>query len=286
MLAGLLLPWVSVGVGDGHPYSGVSLIACWVPTTLAAIPAIGLGIAWRYAGREQLSIYIAFAAAFLFLFMMVTLVAIESVSGVLPLSFLPSTMRRSSAMASGGIGLWASLCASAVVVIAATGAASRWLDLAWWRSPQASRKRMATASLLALTVLVAWLRYQAWVESSALGYDLSLSGQAAPWVGPASLFAVLILVVALVLAAFSRFAEAGLFAAGSGWLLTLVAAGAIIASDSLAKVRLGDLMGGGDPDHTLTFHVALAAWGTYLSGLLIAVVGAILVCWPHHSRGG
>ncbi|HMI82075.1 MAG TPA: hypothetical protein VK480_09840, partial [Solirubrobacterales bacterium] len=112
---------------------------------------------------------------------------------------------------------------------------------------------------------------------------LGLSGQAAPWLGPASLFALILLAAALVLSALSRFQAAGLLAAGSGWLISFLAAIAIIASESVGHLRLGDFFD--STGHSVTFHTAAAAWGTYLSGLSIAVVGGFLVCWPHHSGG-
>lgn len=286
MLAGLPFTWISVGVGAGDPSNGVDLLACWVPTALTAFASIGFAIAWWSTGRNEFATYLTLAAGFSVIFIAVTLVAIENAGDMVPLPFLPATMRRSSGIVAGGGGLWVSLGGSVIALLAASRVRFWEFHLASHERCGVTRGALAVALLLAMAIVVGWLRYQSWIDSSVPGHGFGLSGQAAPWVGPMSLFALFLLAGSVLLAARSHYRAAGLLAAGSGWLVTFLAAIALIASEALAQVRLGDLTNGASSGHTVTVHVALAAWGTYVSGLLIALIGAFLVCWSHQSGGG
>jgi hypothetical protein len=286
MLVGLPFTWISVGIGSGNPSNGLDLFACWVPIVLTAIAVIGFAIAWWRTWRSEFANFLALAAGFSVIFTVLTLVAIENASDLIPLPFIPASTRPSSAIVAGGGGLWVSLGGSAIALLAAG-------RVRLWDYHPASHGRrggvggtLAAALLLTMAIVFGWLRYQSWINSSVLGHGFGLSGQAAPWVGPTSLFALFLLAGAVLLAAGSRYQAAGLLAAGSGWLVTFLAAIALIASGTLARVRIGDLTNGASAGHTATVHVALAAWGTYVSGVVIALIGAFLVCWSHQSGGG
>jgi len=285
VLVGLPLPWISAGVGPEEVSSrGIDLIAAYVPTVLAALAICALAACWWWSGRELYATYAAFAAGFLCLFLLVTVIAVESASGLIPASFLPVTLRRSSGVIAAGAGAWISLAGCALALFAASPVGSWVSDLHMGQNPTARLRLAAVFLLLVLTVAVGWLRYQPWIGSSALGEKLELSGHAAPWIGPASLLAVCLLAGAVVLFALSYFEAAGLLAAGSGWLISFLAAIAAITAESLARFRLGDLASSLS-GQSVTFHATLAVWGTYLSGLLIAGVGGFLVWWQYESGG-
>jgi hypothetical protein len=138
---------------------------------------------------------------------------------------------------------------------------------------------------LALIAVIGWLRYQPWIESSVLGNGLNLRGQAAPWVGPASLCALWLLAGALVLSAFSYVQVGGLVAAAAGWLISFLSAIVVITAESLAELRLGDLVDEASTVQGVTFHVGPAVWATFVMGLVTAAIGGYLVCWPSQSGG-
>jgi hypothetical protein len=281
-LCGLPLPWISIGVGPEEATArGTDLLAALVPTVVAALAMLAFAAAWWSLGRVPYSSYASFAAGGLCLYLLLLLVTAESASGVIPTSFLPATLQRSSGVIAAGAGLWVSLLGAALALLAASPAGSWLTRLHSWDSDRSRMRLAAMALLFLLTVLVGWLRYQAWIGTSLLGESLDLTGQAAPWIGPASLFAVFLLFAALLLAVLSYFEIAGLLAAASGWLISFSAACAAIMAEFLARLRVGylvDSLAG----HSVTFHASIAVWATYLSGLLIAGVGALLVWWQHH----
>ncbi len=286
MLAGLRFTWVTVGFG-GPETSGIDHASCWVPVTLSGVTVTGCAVAWRFVGGATLGVCVAFAAGFGFIFAALTLVVVECSSELLPAGLLPATVSRSVGITVAGSGLWMVVGGSAVALAAATGVTALGVDLGAWMRRASGRQACAALGLLLLMGLLAWLRYQPWIDSAVAGHDLGLSGQAAPWVGPASLFALLPLAVAVALAATSRFEAAGLVAAATGWLVTFLAAMAVIAANTIAGLRLEEIAGAaGAGDDTITVHTALAVWGTYVLGALIAAVGAFLVFSSYRSGGG
>jgi hypothetical protein len=215
----------------------------------------------------------------------ITLAAIEASGNLIPASLLPSTVRRSAGVLGVGAGAWTTLAGAALAVAAASAPVSGRFRLLIRESAADRRRAGALLALAFLVLLVGWLRYQPWLDSAALGETLTVNGQAAPWVGPGSLFALCLLVGAFVALAFSRFQEAGLIVAGAGWLISFLAAITVVAGESLAQLGLDDLLEGSLGVESVTFHVAFAAWGTYVCGIAIATVGAFLVCCRDHSGG-
>jgi len=288
MLLGLFLPWLSAGAGgETELYGGFAFPAVWVPTSLCVVLVCGFALTWWRLKDDRLQQYAALCAGFLLLYLVATLVVIESFSDLLPTSFLPAVaLRRSSSLLAAGIGLWTSLAGVGVVILAAGG------DRVWeagrraWRSSGGPEKVLAAGLLGILALVVGWLRCQPWIDSSVFGSGITLSAQAAPYVGPASLLVVALLVCSLVLAGMSLFQPAGLVAAGAGWLLTFLAAIAVIGSETLARLRLGDLISGSQAGHSVTFQATAAAWSTYATGLVIALIGGFLVCWKNQSGEG
>jgi hypothetical protein len=282
MLAGLLLPWISTSLVEDSTSRGVDLVAIWVPTVISALLSIGFAGGWWRTGSVRFSTYAALAAGFTLLLTALTLAAIEASGNLIPTSLLPSTVRRSAGVLGAGAGAWTTLAGAALVAAAASGPVRGRFQLLIRECAADRRRAGALLALVVLVVLVAWLRYQPWLDSAALGKTLTVNGQAAPWVGPGSLLALCLLVGAFVALAFSRFQEAGLIVAGAGWLISFFAAITVIAGESLAQLRLDDLLEGSLGVQTVTFHVALAAWGTYVCGIAIATVGGFLVCCRNH----
>lgn len=287
MLAGLSMPWLSAGVGNQSPtYYGLDLLVISVPTVLFSLGTIGFACAWWRLRDERFSTYAGMAAGVMFGFAAVMLLAIEGMSALIPMSLLPVTLRRSSTILSAGPGVWSALVGSVVVLAVTVGARVSRFDLGSWATPRDRRKLTGISLLLALVAGLGWLRYQPWIESSVVGQGFDLPGQAAPWVGPFSLFALWLLVGAITLVSLSYVQIAGLLAAAAGWLISFLAAVVMIASESLAELRLGELIQEATAVEGITFHTAPAVWATFFMGLLAAMVGGYLVRWPSHSGGG
>lgn len=286
MLAGLSMPWLSAGVGGKAPtYQGLDLAVISVPTVLFSAGAIGFACAWWHLEDDRFSTCAGVAAGVMFGFAAAMLLAVEGTSALIPASLLPATLRRSSAMLSVGPGVWSALVGSVVVLAAMIGVRIKRFDLGSWATPRGRQKLVGMLLLLALIASLGWLRYQPWIESSVVGQGLDLPGQAAPWVGPISLLALWLLVGALMLVSLSCVQIAGLVAAGAGWLISFLAAVVMVASESLAELRLDDLIQEATTVQGVTFHAAPAVWETFFTGLLAALVGGHLVRRPSHSGG-
>jgi hypothetical protein len=280
ILAGLFTPWLSAGVGSQSPtYRGFDLIEIVLPVVILSVSAIGLASAWWYLEAEKFSTYAGLVVGVMFGFAAVMLIIVEGTNALLPVSMLPVTLRRSSSIVSAGPGVWLALIGSVTALAATTGAGVQRIDLGSWTTSRDRGKLAGTLLLLALAVAFGWLRYQSWIESSALGYALDLHGQAAPWIGPASLWALCLLAAAILLVALSYVQVAGLLAACAGWLISFLAALVMIAAESLAQLRLGSLISAVGSAHDVTFHSGPAVWAAFLTGLLIAMVGGYLVTW-------
>src|ERR1043165_5002901 len=122
MLVGLPLPWLSTGIGEGaRTYSGLVFPAVWITTVLCAIASTVLALAWWRSKSDRFAQYAGLAAGFLLLFLVAMLGVIEAFGDLLPTSLLPASLRRSSGVLAGGIGLWTTLAGAACVDAAAGG---------------------------------------------------------------------------------------------------------------------------------------------------------------------
>jgi hypothetical protein len=229
---------------------------------------------------------IVVAAGFALFVAAVLLVTVEFLSGLIPVNLIPSTLRRTSPVLDAGIGLWLALAAAVASIGAVLISTLTWIDRRAWMRSENRGKLVATALLVGMSALVAWLRYEPWLASSILGHAFDLPGRAEPWIGPGSLLPLLLLGVSVLLALFLRTVAAGLVAAASGWLITFLAAMTVITADVLAEIRIGDLVGNSPSDATeLTAHATFALWATFGVGIGVAMLGAYLVSWRPRFGG-
>jgi hypothetical protein len=270
----LFLPWVVAGVGqEPTEYSGLRLMPLAIAEILAAMATVALAAAAMALDRPGLARLAALAAVLALVVSAPVILILETVSSTLPTSFLPVTLRRNGLELSAGPGLWLASVSAAVAALALGGLRMRSIEPRLWTVRENRAWALALLALMTLTGLAGWLRYEAWLDASAASHHFALPGWAAPWLGPLSLFAIWMLVVALVLAMLARTEIAGLIAASAGWLLTFLAALAIIAARSIGG--LSALAGGeGAPG----FEATGAVWAVFLIGLSAATVGGWLVC--------
>jgi hypothetical protein len=276
-LACEFLPWAVAGVGnEANSYSGFDIPPLAIAELLAIAASFGLAFGALLFHRPSLMEGALAAAVIAVAITAATIFALETVATMIPDSVLPATLRRGGLDLGAGIGLWLSWGAGLIAVLALTNWRFRPIEIRIWTSGVNRGWALALVSLLALTALFGWLRYQTWFEASAAGEDLGLAGWASPWIGPLSLIAVCMTVAAIGLALVARTLPAGLLAAIGGWLMTLVAALAIVAANTIGG--LANLADGALGTATPDFGVTLAAWAAFLVGLGVAAVGAWLVC--------
>jgi hypothetical protein len=270
------LPWVVAGAGgEGSSYSGLDVWPLAAAELLAIAATAGLTVAALLTRRPQLTEAAAVAAIVAVVFTGTAIVALETAAAAIPDSALPATVRRNSLDLGAGIGLWVACGAGLIAVLALADRGFRTLELRARIGTDNRQWALALATLLVLTVLFGWVRYEVWFDASAASEHLGLAGWASPWIGPLSLFAVWLLVAALALGLTSRTQAAGLFAAAGGWLASFAAALAIVAASTIGNLAdLADgMLDGGEPD----FQVTVAAWSAFLVGLAAAAVGGWLV---------
>ncbi len=277
MAASLLWPWISVGVGgDVASYSGLDFPFVTVFCLVLSVAIVILAIAWWWRDEARIAMLIMVAALFSTLAAVALLLVSELVAGLVPVPPLLDGSEVSMDLVYPGIGLWVGLGGSATVVLAASRPFVRSLrpDLEFGLE---RRGALATVFvLLSLFVLVAWMRYEPWLVSSVLGDSLALPGSTIPFIGVATLFALALMAVALVLSMVSKTQLAGLVAAASGWLVSFAAALTVVTGQVLARFEIRGL--DFTDATTVTFHTGAAAWIAFASGMGVAAVGAFLVC--------
>jgi hypothetical protein len=132
-------------------------------------------------------------------------------------------------------------------------------------------------ALMALTVLIAGLRYASWIDAAELDHHVGIPGWTTPWVGPLSLTAVCMLIVAVLVAGLSRDRLAGLLAAAAGWLTSFLAALAVIITSTIGKLGMEIPLPQEIERYTPQFRTTPFVWVAFFAGLAVAGVGAVLV---------
>lgn len=271
-----LLPWVVAGAGtDASSYSAFEVWPLAIAELLAIAAGAGLAAAALLLRRPQLKEKAMVAAIVAVVLTGATIAALETTAMLIPDSVLPATLRRTGLDLGAGIGLWIACAAGLIAVLSLADWRFRPIEIHTWRTAENRPWALALLTLLALTILFGWLRYETWFDAAGAGEELGLAGWAAPWIGPLSLLAVWTLIAAIGCGLMVRTQLAGLLAAAGGWLVTLVAAIAIVAANAIGGLAdLTDpLFSPVDPD----FQVTLAAWFAFGVGLAAAAVGGWLV---------
>lgn len=273
------LPWMTAGLGsDPTTYSGLRFLPAAIPVLIAALATATLAVG-SVRGRPELAPLAIIASGFAAVLIAVIIAVTETATLLIPTSLLPATIRRSTLVLGAGAGIWLALFASSVAAVAMLGWNAGSIIRRTRLSREGPQKLLALIGLLLLTMLIAWLRYRGWIDTSAGDRHLSLPGWAAPWIGPLSLIAVWMLVGALLLATFSSAQIAGLVAACAGWLVSFLAALTVLAVGSIGRLRSDDLLPRTVERYTPCFDATLFVWATFLAGLAVAGIGAFLVYW-------
>ena len=280
-MASIALPWISAGVGgDSIDYSGLQLPPAGIPVLIAALATAVLAVASIRSSSALAPLAVVVSGIGAAIAAAVILLA-EVATFVMPFSLLPSAIGNSTLAVGAGYGIWLALIGSATAAIAMHGRLSSSIGRRARFSREEWRRAPAFLGLVTLTALIAWLRYQTWIDASLVERHLPLPAWAAPWIGPFSLISVLMLVCAMGLVAFSSTRLAGLVAAVAGWLISLLAALAVLAVGSFGRLGIEGSSAGGS---ALGFHTTAFVWIAFLAGLTAASVGAFLVHSPIDRR--
>ena len=276
VLASALLPWVVAGVGtEATTYSGFEVLPLAFAELLAVAATSVLATAALLLRRPRLTEGALVAAAVAVAVAVSAIVVLEGAATTIPDSALPATLRRNGLDLGAGSGLWLAAGAGLVAIGALAEWRPRQVNLRILAKDANRQWALSLTALLALTVLFGWLRYRVWFDAEAAGEHLGLAAWASPWIGPLSLLAVWMMIVALALGLVARTQSAGWTAAVAGWLVTFLASVAIVAAGAIGGLAdlAGGTLGAGDPD----LRATAVAWLAFLVGLGAAAVGGWLV---------
>jgi hypothetical protein len=237
-----------------------------------AVGVAGAAAARLVTGWASTTKLILVGAVGLLLVTVLLLVAVETVSAVVPRDLLPVTPRRVSFQLAAGAGLWLAAAGSVAVLV---GAVPR-LRAGFVRvgvTPVAAGGVVVGALVAGL----AWARGQPWVTVTVAGNVTDLTGRALPWLGPLTMGATLGLAACLVAALLT--ARRSLLFAGIAlaWLLTLLAGIAWVGGEALARFRVS--FAGADARVVTDRGV----WLTYVLALSAGLVA--IATWQLAVRG-
>lgn len=271
------LPWIHAGLGTRvRSYSGLDVLPLAVPVIAMALLITGVALVegvWRRTAGMPVTIGASCVATV----GAAVLIAVLELAGVLiPSGILPDTIRRVTVDLGADAGLWIGFLGSLVAAVAAAAAQGSLAKNAQLRRLAArSTPRVALLApvvlLLAILVL-AWLRYEPWIEGGAAGQSVELEGFAVPWVGPLSLVALWLMVGGLTAMVLTRGQIGAVLAGYAGWLVTFLAGLSILTSEALARAGL-EIAHLHSPQ--VSFGETRATWAAYAAGILAAGAGAL-----------
>ena len=234
--------WLSVRTGSKTVrYSGLDIPVIHLALVLLIV-IIMAGALVEGMVLQRWPLSIPAIAGSIFAILAVMLLILEEVAAsLIPTSFLPESARRLSVNVYGGSGIWIG-CVAAPATVLASRFEGGCLGLIWVGWLEARRLPLKwIAALVAsglLVCLALWVRYLPWATASAGTYDTVVPGWALPGIGPVSMVAVLVLAAAFAVLLVRQLLGAALVLAFVGWLLSFLAAIALVSVSSLASVHL------------------------------------------------
>lgn len=264
--AGACLPWLAGGTGGSYAsYSLLDLPVVAIAVGVAVATMV-VGAALALAGRERALAFVAVAAIAVAMSSAAFVVVTEALATFLPERLIPVTARRLALATGAGVGAWLALLASVGATFAAwEPARRRAADALRLLGERGLPAQVAVAGLAGAVVLLTQLRQMPWIEATTGDSRLLLDGVALPWLAPLTLIAVWLIAAGVALACLGAFEFGALVAAGAGWVVNLVAALAIAATEAVSGVS-GQ---GAEP--------TAAIWATFWIGLGAGLAAAVLL---------
>jgi hypothetical protein len=275
-----LLPWISAGTaGDPRGWTAVGVPVLGLAVIGLAVAIVVGGFADRSRAPNGPSA--ALAAAFVGAGACgVFILLVEMASSFLPHPLLPRAVQRLGLTVEPGPGPWLALTVLLALAVWLAVGRRRRVEVRGGLVLALVGRRFAVAGFVGLvgaTAALAWLRYVPWTDASVAHRTVDVQGWATPWLGPASLFVVWLLVAALAAVALVDVTLGALIAGCAGWFATLNAALVIIAADAFGSVGLDRVL----PTHAAGVDVELSAaasaWGVFVAGLVAAGASMLLI---------
>ncbi len=288
LLAGSLTAvWLSVRTGGSTSrFAGLDVpVLRYVLIALVTIALLGVLIEGMILERWPLSVP-AISGSVVLVLAALMLVLEEVAASLIPTSFLPTSVRRLTVDVYGGLGIWIAVFASLALVVTSRidGGAIAVVRNAWEEAQRLPLRWLAAFTLAGISVgVAAWSRYQPWATGSAGVERVEVSGWSLPVVGPASLMAVLAMGAAAAVLTFRRNLVAALVLAASGWALSFVAAVAVLAASTLARVEVGQYLPSAVEQYGPSVQVRWGAWLMFVTGCAAAACGMAIVYWSERE---
>lgn len=275
--------WLSVRTGDDTSrFAGFEVpVLRVVLIVIVGLILLGALIEGVILQRWPLSVS-AVGGAFVLVVALLMLLLEEIAASMIPTIFVPTSVRRLSVDVYGGAGIWLGAL-TAVVLIIGSRIDGGGVGIA--------RSLLATVALLpgrllamlgatgAAVGVAAWSRYQPWASGSAMTRHVEVPGWSLPFVGPASLVSIMVLGGAALVLVVRRNLPAALLLAAAGWACSFLAAIALLAASTLARVEtdrfLPDVVAGQAP----SVGPQWGAWVMFAMGCVVAACAVGIVAW-------
>lgn len=288
LLAGSLTAvWLSVRTGESTArFAGLEVpVLRYVLVALVTFALLGVLIEGVLLDRWPLSVP-AISGSVVLVLAALILVLEEVAASLIPTFFLPTSARRLTVDVYGGLGIWIAAFASLALVVTSRieGGAFGVVRNAWTDAQRLPLRWLAAFILAGVSVgVAAWSRYQPWATGSTGTEQVEVPGWSLPFVGPASLVAVLGMGAAAAVLTVHRNLVAALVLAASGWALSFVAAVALLAASTLARVEVGQYLPSAVEQYGPSVQVRWGAWLMFVTGCAAAACGMAIVYWSERE---
>ncbi|MCD9625262.1 hypothetical protein [Rhabdothermincola salaria] len=288
LLAGSLTAvWLSVRTGSSTSrFAGLEVpILRYVLLALVACALLGVLIEGLVLDRWPLAVP-AIAGSVVLVLAALLLILEEVAASLIPTSFLPTSVRRLTVDVYGGLGIWMAAFASLALVVTSRidGGAIGVAHKVWMGVQRLPLRWLAAFILVGVSVCVAaWSRYQPWAAGSAGIERIEVPGWSLPFVGPGSLIAVVALGAAAVVLTVQRNLVAALVLVVSGWALSFLAALALLATSTLARVKVNQYLPSTVERYGPSVEVRWGAWLMFATGCVAAACGMAIVYWSERE---
>lgn len=210
---------------------------------------------------------------------------LETVGAFLARIVVPVTIGRDLVQVGVGPGLWLAFVASlAATAVGLLPGRSRSLLGSCWSFWERSSRFERAGELLAIPGIigVSLGRYDQWAFAEGLGRHVRVDGWAIPWIGPLTLLGLWAVTAGIVVGVVGRSTIFLLGAGGAAWAVSFLSAIAIIASASVARIRVQQFV---PSDVGLQIRAGRGAWVELVAALVVAGAVGLLLAGGSRSEG-
>lgn len=283
LMGSLSAVWLSVRTGETTSRFGALELPVLRHVLVALVIAAVAGVLVEgvLIGRWPLAVP-AVSGSIVLVLAAVMLMLEEVAASLIPTSFLPASVRRLTVDVYGGLGIWLAVfaCVGLVAGSRTDGGAVGLARTAWSAAQRLPLRWLAAFSIaLAAGVVAGWVRYQPWASGTAGPEHVEVPGWSLPVIGPASLIVVVVLGISAVILTVHRSVLPALLLASAGWALSFLAAVAIVAASTLARVEIERYLPDAVEAYGPSVQVRWGAWLMFIAGVTAAACGMAFVYW-------